>query len=211
MASDELTGSPVDLLWAGEPSSKLGTQARNSLNAAGITTVGMLAESSEADLLRLRQFGPRRVEEARRVLALRGLALKPDTVTAGSPMASPVGALWEDQPKDNISTWALNGLLRAGISTVGQLVASSEADLRDIRNLGDKGLAEIRRVLALQGLALSHGALADASGRPYSVRADGEWVVLTIGGLARRLGMKEREEFELAYKQALAEVTTGGE
>jgi hypothetical protein len=48
-----------------------------------------------------------------------------------------------------------NRLKGKGILTVGDLVARSEFDLGDIRNLGDKSIGEIKQKLASMGLALS--------------------------------------------------------
>ena len=68
----------------------------------------------------------------------------------------PVDALWPQDPARQtlIGTRALNSLRRDGISTVGELTSRSAADIRDIRRAGRKIVAEIRRALAVHGLAL---------------------------------------------------------
>jgi hypothetical protein len=130
-------------------------------------------------------------------------------------MALPAEALWDGEPPSREGTYARNGLRRAGISTVGQLTRTAATALVDCRNyFGAKSLAEVRRVLAARGLALKGdprpggSRLRDARGLPYEVVTDGACVVIAAdAGL--RLGLREREEFEVAYKQALAEVRDG--
>lgn len=53
-----------------------------------------------------------------------------------------------------LSSRSLNCLMREGISTVGELVARSEADLLDIRNFGAKSISEIKDKLASLGMSL---------------------------------------------------------
>jgi DNA-directed RNA polymerase subunit alpha len=52
------------------------------------------------------------------------------------------------------SVRTFNCLKRANILTIGELVQSTEADLRQIRNFGDKSLAEVRAKLAQRQLYL---------------------------------------------------------
>jgi DNA-directed RNA polymerase subunit alpha len=47
-----------------------------------------------------------------------------------------------------------NCLKREGITTVGELVTKSEADLLDIRNFGAKSIDEVREKLHELGLSL---------------------------------------------------------
>jgi DNA-directed RNA polymerase alpha subunit len=54
-----------------------------------------------------------------------------------------------------LGTLAVNSLWRAGIETVGWLVARSEEDLlRDVRNFGPACLAIVKAALAEHGLSL---------------------------------------------------------
>lgn len=64
------------------------------------------------------------------------------------------------QPTDpvealGLSTRVRNALLRNGIHTLGDLTACSPTDLRDIRNLGVKGYAEVLAALDQRGLELT--------------------------------------------------------
>ncbi|MDO4665296.1 MAG: DNA-directed RNA polymerase subunit alpha [Actinomycetaceae bacterium] len=54
----------------------------------------------------------------------------------------------------SLQSRSYNALKREGISTVGELVARSEADLLDIRNFGAKSIEEIKAKLAELGMAL---------------------------------------------------------
>ena len=68
----------------------------------------------------------------------------------------------DDEPKqynesiDNLelSVRAYNGLKRAGIETIGQLVAMTEWDVSKIRNMGVKSVKEVKEALASMGLSL---------------------------------------------------------
>lgn len=127
--------------------------------------------------------------------------------------AAPVAVLWDGEPGSKAATQARNGLERKRVRTVGELVARTEAELRDGNwFFGPKCMAEVRRVLTARGLALKGDpqpvgpVLRDARGLPYEVVPDGAFLVIAAdSGL--RLGFREREEFEAAYKAALAGVT----
>jgi DNA-directed RNA polymerase subunit alpha len=53
-----------------------------------------------------------------------------------------------------LSTRTLNALSEAGIRTVGGLIQKTEKDLLDLDGFGEKGLKELKEVLADFGLAL---------------------------------------------------------
>lgn len=55
----------------------------------------------------------------------------------------------------DLSVRSFNCLKRAGINTIGELVAKSEADMMKVRNLGRKSLEEVVQKLAALGLALA--------------------------------------------------------
>lgn len=62
----------------------------------------------------------------------------------------------EDMPIDDLelTVRAHNCLRRAGVDTVGQLIAMSEADLLDIRNMNERAVLDIQLKLLWNGLAL---------------------------------------------------------
>jgi DNA-directed RNA polymerase subunit alpha len=57
----------------------------------------------------------------------------------------------------DLSVRSYNCLKRVGITTVGELVAKSEAELLDIRNLGRSSVNEFREKLSMLGLELRKG------------------------------------------------------
>jgi len=57
----------------------------------------------------------------------------------------------------NLTQRSYNCLKREGIHTVGELTARSEADLMDIRNFGQKSIAEVKEKLQDLGFALKDG------------------------------------------------------
>ena len=54
----------------------------------------------------------------------------------------------------DLSIRASNGLLRAGIKTIGELCQLTEPDVRRIRNMGEKSVREVKSRLADFNLAL---------------------------------------------------------
>lgn len=73
-------------------------------------------------------------------------------------MARHVDWLWSSAPvPPNVSMagWTRNALVRNGYATVAALTGATEEDLGQIRTFGDSCMAEVRRVLAANGLALA--------------------------------------------------------
>lgn len=74
-------------------------------------------------------------------------------ITAGSP----VRHLWPPDRRGaaaRTGTMAITCLRRGGIGTVGELTARTALDIADIRGMGAATVAEVRWVLARQGLSL---------------------------------------------------------
>ncbi len=65
----------------------------------------------------------------------------------------------------NLSVRSEFCLKRAGIETVGELITKTEQDLRKIRNLGKKSLAEIIKKLDSMNLSLLSETGGDTSGQ----------------------------------------------
>jgi DNA-directed RNA polymerase subunit alpha len=54
----------------------------------------------------------------------------------------------------SLSTRTVNTLIAAGVKTLGGLVRKSLSDVKDIEGMGDKGLTEIKELVANYGLTL---------------------------------------------------------
>ena len=103
-----------------------------------------------------------------------GLSLGPAEQTGplGANLDTPIEEL-------DLSVRSYNCLKREGITTVGELVTKSEADLLDIRNFGAKSIDEVKAKLVGMGLALKDSppgfdpsAIADSYGDDYDETAD---------------------------------------
>ncbi len=73
----------------------------------------------------------------------------------------------------DLSPRVFNGLKRAGITKVGQILEKDEAELLAIRNFGQKSLEELKEHLAARGL-LSQAAFARPSSSLDEVRGEAE-------------------------------------
>jgi carbon monoxide dehydrogenase subunit G len=99
-----------------------------------------------------------------------------DMLTADSPSPSADEAAGDEQEADlgqsveglNLPLRSYNSLRREGIHTVGDLTARSPEDLLAIENIGPASVEEIKRKLALQGLALSESR-SGGNGTPAPV------------------------------------------
>lgn len=138
----------------------LSVRAYNCLQRSGITTVEQVAVLSDDELLDIRSVGVKVLSEIREKLAVylvkyplpeRPGEVHPEVSSDHDP-ASPVGDRLPEQPESigvlGLSRRSFNRLQQAGIDTVEQLAAMSDADLLDIRGLGINALAEIHGKLA---------------------------------------------------------------
>lgn len=67
-------------LWPRRGGTQVITRAQNSLQRAGIYTIGALTDWTAAGLMACPNFGPGQLAEVRRVLKVAGLALKGDAL-----------------------------------------------------------------------------------------------------------------------------------
>src|SRR5262245_37933139 len=72
----------------------------------------------------------------------------------------PSRSRWKSLDGLEITIRTYNALERAGIRTLQLLIENTERDLRQIRGLGEKALAEIRENLTTAGLSLRGEAVA---------------------------------------------------
>ena len=120
--------------------------------------VGDFASKSEAELLRIPNFGRKSLNELKEVLAQIGLHLgqdlpdwPPEDIDSLSQQASKLLARVEDL---ELSVRSANCLKNDGITYVGELVQRSEAEMLRTPNFGRRSLNEIKEVLAQAGLHL---------------------------------------------------------
>jgi DNA-directed RNA polymerase alpha subunit len=142
--------SPTDAALAADlalPIEELNLTVRsyNCLKREGIHTVGELVARSEQDLLDIRNFGAKSIEEVKQKLIDMGPS--PTDAALAADLALPIEDL-------DLTVRSYNCLKREGIHTVGELVSRSEADLLDIRNFGAKSIDEVKAKLVGMGLAL---------------------------------------------------------
>ncbi len=139
---------------------ELSVRALNCLHREGIRTVGELVERTEEDLLAMRNFGSRSIEELKERLAAEGLELKQGEPSASKPVQEeePEGDFAQEGPEGEPEGAALdeleglqvrvrNILLANGITTIDQLAGMEDGDLLAIPNIGEGVLANIREAL----------------------------------------------------------------
>ncbi len=108
----------------------LSVRSYNCLKREGINTVSELVALSETQLMNIRNFGQKSVDEQ-----------------LAADLALPIEDL-------NFTVRSYNCLKREGVHTVGELITRSEQDLLDIRNFGSKSIDEVKAKLAEMGLGL---------------------------------------------------------
>ena len=146
---------------------ELSARARNCLKKMNIRTLGDLLRVSEQELMAYKNFGESTLNEIKQMLSEKGLQIGQsqrqlqqaarDQVyheLAGSADPSTLTTL--DKPIDelNLSVRAQKALGLLTISTIGDLVARTEAELLGIKNFGQTSLDEINAALAELGLSL---------------------------------------------------------
>jgi hypothetical protein len=123
-----------------------------ALERAGVTTIGQLVQMSSAQILDIRNMGEKSLTEIKGKLNAYLIDCTPPSVELPA-LDEPAFALpWveiEDLPVKtlDLSTKVRRALERTGITTIGQLVQTSSAQILDIRNVGEKSLAEIKEKL----------------------------------------------------------------
>ena len=146
---------------------ELSTRARNALKKMGIRTVGDLLRISEAELTAYKNLGETTLLEIKSVLAQRNLrlgqALDQQRTAAReqvvqqlseSGQGEKLGLLDRSVDELELSVRAAKALTLLGITTLGDLVARTEAELLGIKNFGATSLEEIKEKLTERGLGL---------------------------------------------------------
>ena len=147
----------------------LSIRATNSLYRGGIRNIADLAEKQADDLLSIRNFGQRGLNELIAGLENQSIPFpvpfipnldwqESDQINrdlVGKPIGRSSTTLLTDI---GFPQAVLGPLLRSGIKTLGDLSEQTDAELAEIRRLGSKGIQMIRDVLASHGLELPFNA-----------------------------------------------------
>lgn len=139
---------------------ELSVRSRNCLRQMNIRTLGDLLRVSESELLSYKNFGETSLSEIKALLTQKGLNLgqaltappKPAPRTA-PPFSGDNAAVLNKPVSDmELSVRSRKCLQWLGVSTLGELVTHSEAELMAIKNFGQTSLNEIKTQLAQFGL-----------------------------------------------------------
>ncbi|MEX0742500.1 MAG: DNA-directed RNA polymerase subunit alpha C-terminal domain-containing protein [Phycisphaeraceae bacterium] len=146
---------------------ELSARARNCLKKMNIRTLGDLLRVSEAELMAYKNFGESTLNEIKDMLSEKGLQIGQSqrqmqqaareqvyTQLAEGADESARGTL--DKPVEDLdlSVRARKAIGLLNISTIGDLVARTEAELLGIKNFGQTSLDEIVEKLAEHDLSL---------------------------------------------------------
>ena len=177
----------------------------NSLRRAKINTLFDLAGTDEKTLIELKNFGPKAINEIKRVLRQRGLTLPFKKEEISNPQYSITKLEKKDEidksEQDNIesldlTTRTLNCLYRARIFSVSELLHKSKNELLTIPNLGTIGLSEINTSLKAKKLSLEDDQLLLDKSKEEQVIEDA-WQQL------KQIVEEQRGLSELNYEQLM--------
>lgn len=147
---------------------ELSVRSRNCLKQMNIRTIGDLLMVTEAELLSYKNFGETSLSEIKALLTQKNLTLGQglkEEGAGGQPPAAAAAAQTQvtiDDPalalrsvaELDLPVRARKCLQRLGISTLGELVQHTEAELMSIKNFGQTSLHEIKQMLGQYGLDL---------------------------------------------------------
>ena len=138
---------------------ELSVRSRNCLNKMNIRTLGDLVQMTEEELLAHKNFGEPSLMEVKQMLAQKGLRLGQGKIEGrGLPAPQPMEASPEILEQDigtlDFSVRSRKCMERLGVTTIGQLLGRSEAELLSAKNFGQTSLNEIKQRLEERGLRL---------------------------------------------------------
>jgi len=173
----------------------LSTHAYNCLRRAGFDTVADVASLSDEQILEIRNIGVKTQKEIRAKLtsyldehplpesrmnrsasgeSLSVSEVSSEVIQTPGPDNPPITAL-------RLCTRTHNALRRANIRTIGQLAQMSSKEIRQVRNIGEKSLAEIEENLAaylaehpFEELIATLAQLGRPTSEPIASSSDGQ-------------------------------------
>jgi DNA-directed RNA polymerase subunit alpha len=142
---------------------ELSVRSRNCLKQMNIRTLGDLLKTTEVELLSYRNFGETSLNEIKVMLAQKGLRLGQIAPQPEPPPVAPrLPSLTGDASLNlrrsiselELSVRSRKCLQRLGITTLGELILRTEAELLATKNFGHTSLTEIKQQLGNFGLSL---------------------------------------------------------
>ncbi|MFA9479817.1 DNA-directed RNA polymerase subunit alpha C-terminal domain-containing protein [Phycisphaerales bacterium AB-hyl4] len=144
---------------------ELSVRTRNALRKMNIRTLGDLLKVTEAELRSFKNFGDASLDEIKTMLAQRGLRLGQAVEQQQQQVKQEVYDQLRDQAGDNdtlnksvnelnLSVRARKALALLGVTSIGDLVTKTEAELMGVKNFGMTSLTEIKQKLNEAGLDL---------------------------------------------------------
>lgn len=145
---------------------ELSVRTRNALRKMNIRTLGDLLKVTEAELRSFKNFGDASLDEIKTMLAQKGLKLGQAVEQHQAEVKQQVydqlksevgddnGMLDKSTNELNLSVRARKALALLGVTTIGDLVMKTEAELMGVKNFGMTSLVEIRERLTDMGMGL---------------------------------------------------------
>ena len=145
---------------------ELSVRTRNALRKMNIRTLGDLLKVTEAELRSFKNFGDASLDEIKAMLAQKSLRLGQSVESNQAAVKEKVfeaiksehggddGALDKSVNELNLSVRARKALALLGVTTIGDLVMKTEAELMGVKNFGMTSLVEIRDRLGDIGMSL---------------------------------------------------------
>ncbi|MEM9913736.1 MAG: DNA-directed RNA polymerase subunit alpha C-terminal domain-containing protein [Planctomycetota bacterium] len=145
---------------------ELSVRTRNALRKMNIRTLGDLLKVTEAELRSFKNFGDASLDEIKTMLAQKGLKLGQAVEQHQAEVKQQVydqlksevgdenGMLDKSVNELNLSVRARKALALLGVTTIGDLVMKTEAELMGVKNFGMTSLVEIRERLTDMGMGL---------------------------------------------------------
>lgn len=141
---------------------ELSVRSRNCLRKMNIKTLGDLLKISEAELLAYKNFGETSLREIRSILESKNLRLGMALEDKGealdqtsSPNRDNMSDILNKSVDDiSLSVRSRKCLERLNVTTIGELISKTEAELLGCKNFGVTSLNEIKGKLADLGMSL---------------------------------------------------------
>jgi DNA-directed RNA polymerase subunit alpha len=143
---------------------ELSVRSRNCLAKMNIKSLGDLVQKSEPEMLAYKNFGETSLREIKKLLAAKGLYL--GMIGEGGPASMHkerlrLAAMGSENPAAtkpiadlDLSVRSRKCMARLGISTLGELMDKTEAELLSVKNFGQTSLTEIKEKLGELALGL---------------------------------------------------------